>query len=103
MYIEFEIPELKKRFCLDLQNFDTDPNSGNMHLLDQRISLYLSNRNNSKTEFLIIPSYKDNEDQDRAFDLPLGDEEIKKLLDFIDDYTANKFRKPTFKSDLSSN
>ena len=62
MYIEFEIPELKKRFCLHLQSFDTDPNSGNMHLLDQGISLYLSNRNNSKTEFLIIPSYKDKED-----------------------------------------
>lgn len=97
MYIEFEIPKLKKRFCIDIQSFETDPNSRNMHLLNQRISLYSSNKNNSTTEYLFIPSYKDKEDQDRAFDLPFGDEEIKKLLDFIDDYTANKFQKLTFK------
>lgn len=97
MYIEFEIPKLNKWFCLDLQSFDTDPDSGNMHLLDQRISLYSSNKKNSKTKFLSIPSYKDKEDQEKAFDLPLGDEEIKKLLDIIDEYTADNFQKPTFK------
>lgn len=86
MYIEFKIPELNKRFCLDLQSFDTDPNSGNIHLLDQRISLYSSN--NSKTEFLIIPSYEDDNGQKRAFDLPLSEKEIKMLLEFIKKYTA---------------
>lgn len=101
MYIEFKIPELNKWFCLDLQSFDTDPNSGNIHLLDQRISLYSSNENNSKTEFLIIPSYTDEKDQKKAFDLPLCDKEIKMLLTFIDKYTAWYCKMPTFsKNDL---
>lgn len=96
MYIEFEIPELNNWFCLDLQSFDTDPHSGNMHLLDQRISLYSSNENNSKTEFLIIPSYEDDKGQKKAFDLPLSDEKITMLLTFIDRYTAWYCKMPTF-------
>lgn len=97
MYIEFEIPELKKKFCLDLQSFDTDHSTANSHFLDQRLSLYVC-LDEKSTKFLTIPSYMDKKEL-KAFDLPLCDEEIKMLLNFIDRYTAWYCKMPTFSKD----
>lgn len=99
MYIQFEIPNLEHKFCLDLQSFDTDPSTANSHFLDQRLSLYAC-LDEKSTKFLTIPGYID-ENELKSFDLPLSDRKITMLLTFIDRYTAWYCKMPTFsKNDL---